>query len=281
MHMIERTTHEAQSKRRRGARLRAARVSICASLLLAFAGCAARRNLGSDGRSNPVLAGSPSQVSAGVGVTDMPALAGSDAGASATTTNALQPTATGAPPMPWRLDQTGADNPAGLEDADVKKLIAGGPLGTLRWLYPYDGTVFPGGTIAPTLMWDGDPATEAIYLHIKSIAFEYRTIVKPMTAQGSAFGSVGSQNSTPPQPKFQLPQDVWKHACELTQGKADPFHVELSTSVHGVVAGPVALQFTIAPGARHQHDAALAADEPAGVGPLHRRCRDGDRDDAG
>jgi Fe-S cluster biogenesis protein NfuA len=148
------------------------------------------------------------------------------------------------------IDQTGSDNPAGLPKAEVNKLIAGGPLDKLRWLYPYDGTVFPGGSLAPTLMWEGDPASDAVYLHVHSIAFEYKAVLKPTTAQGSAtpLGVVVS-NTAPLQPQLQIPQSIWDAACDKTQGKSDPFTMELTTRVAGVVTGPITSHFSIAPGA--------------------------------
>ena len=50
---------------------------------------------------------------------------------------------------------------------------------------------FPRGMISPLLMWSGGMA-DAVYVHIKSKAFEYRGCLKP-TAAG----------------QLQLPQDVW------------------------------------------------------------------------
>jgi hypothetical protein len=150
---------------------------------------------------------------------------------------------------PVLIDQTGANNPAGLSEADVKDLVAGGPLGKLRWLYPYPETVFPGGTLAPTLMWEGDPETEAIYLRIKSQDFEFKTVIKPQAVNASAItlGQV-SDGSTPLQPQFQVPQEVWDLACQKTRGKGDAFSLELSARVKGVVAGPIVSRVGIAQG---------------------------------
>src|SRR4051812_15112815 len=43
------------------------------------------------------------------------------------------------------LNSCGTDNPAGLDEKKVKALLAGGAPGSMRFLYPYDGTVFPRG----------------------------------------------------------------------------------------------------------------------------------------
>lgn len=63
--------------------------------------------------------------------------------------------------------------------ADAQKLKAGsGSPGALKWLYPYAGTAFSRGMLAPELMWDG-PRADAAYIHIKSKIFEYWICVKP------------------------------------------------------------------------------------------------------
>jgi hypothetical protein len=136
---------------------------------------------------------------------------------------------TGSSRDPVLIDQCMAVNPAGLSDADAKKLQAGGTGGAaLKWLYPYDGTVFPRGMLAPLLMWNGG-AADAVYVHIKSKAFEYKACLKP-TAAG----------------QLQLTQDVWDKAGQQTYGKADLYLLELSVLAAGSVSGPIALHFNIA-----------------------------------
>ena len=77
---------------------------------------------------------------------------------------------------PIAIDLCTAANAAGLADAALQRLQAGGGPGA-KWLYPYDGTVFPRGLGAPLLMWDG-PA-DAIYVHITATGFDYKACVKP------------------------------------------------------------------------------------------------------
>jgi hypothetical protein len=135
--------------------------------------------------------------------------------------------------MAISIDQTGADNPAGLNAADVGTLIAGGPPGSLRWLYPYDGTVFPRGLLAPLLMWDGMDA-DAAYVHIKAKSFEYKGVLKPVL------------DPTAMTPQLVLPQDAWVKAGQQTNGQSDPFTLELSVRAGGSVQGPIVTHFTIA-----------------------------------
>jgi hypothetical protein len=122
-----------------------------------------------------------------------------------------------------------ATNPAGLSAADTQKLMAGGAPGSLRFLYPYDGTVFPRGILAPTLMWDGATGVQYVYVHIQAQRFEYKGCLKP-----SADG------------QLTLPEDVWSKAGEKTQGGVDPFKVELTVMGTGAAAGPISVAWTIA-----------------------------------
>lgn len=132
---------------------------------------------------------------------------------------------------PVNIDACGADNAAGLSVEDVQKLLAGGgTAGSIRVLYPYAGTVFPRGMMAPLLMWDGAAAeADAVYVHLKNSLFEYRGCLTP-TAPG----------------QLQLPQDVWVAAGGQTLGARDPFTLELSAIQAGTVTGPVSQQLTIA-----------------------------------
>ena len=123
------------------------------------------------------------------------------------------------PAGPISIDQTGPGNPAGLSDPEVKTLVAGGAPGSMKWLYPYDGTVFPRGMIAPMLMWDG-PVADVVYLHIQSTQFEYKGVLK--AAMGATMG-----------PQLQIPQDVWDKAGKKTQGKSDTFNMELTARAGG------------------------------------------------
>jgi hypothetical protein len=219
---------------------------------LAGASCSARRNLGADGRRNPVTGGTESRATAGVGAPFAVSAGGSPSVAGRSAQSGSQsPASAGMPMMSDSIDQTGPDNPAGLAEADAKKLLAGGPPGKLRWLYPYEGTVFPRGTIAPPVMWQGDAATDAVYLRIKSQTFEYKGILKAGLGHGFATflgttGGVAALSSDGKQPQLPIPADVWAKAGALTRGKSDPFTIELSTLVGGNVAGPVVLHITIA-----------------------------------
>ncbi len=108
-------------------------------------------------------------------------------------------------------------------------LLDGGSPGSLRVLYPYDGTVFPRGLIAPTMMWDGSSA-DYVYLHITSKLFEYKGCLAP-TAPG----------------QLLIPQDVWEAAWAHASGAGDPLQVSLTVIASGKAAGPVSLHVVVAP----------------------------------
>jgi hypothetical protein len=129
---------------------------------------------------------------------------------------------------PIAIDDCGADNTAGLSAADVQTLKAGGSPGALRMLYPYEGTVFPRGMLAPDLMWDG-AAADAVYLHIKSGIFEYWGCLKPLEPG-----------------RITLPQEVWDQAGQRSLGRDDVYVIELSVLAQGAVVGPALLNVQIA-----------------------------------
>ena len=127
------------------------------------------------------------------------------------------------------IDDCGANNPAGLDSKTVATLTAGGPANGARWLYPYQGTVFPRGMLAPTLMWDGAPG-DVVYVHITASLFDYRACLR----------STGSQ-------QLQLPQEVWKKAGDQTLGSSAPFMVEVNVlGSRGAAVGPLRTQIVIA-----------------------------------
>lgn len=129
------------------------------------------------------------------------------------------------------VDQTGPDNPAGLSVGEVDALRNGGDHAAMRFLYPYENTVFPRGMLAPLLMWQGE-MPDAVYVHLKSQNFEYKSVLPALADQ--------------PGPALILPQDIWVQAGMQTKGPDDPFTLELSARANGVVSGPITLHFNIA-----------------------------------
>jgi len=140
------------------------------------------------------------------------------------------PTATAmvsGPLPPLAIDDCSPSNSAGIDAATTQALMKGGG-SSPHLLYPYDGTVFPRGLIAPLLMWDG-PNVDLVYVHLHSSLFDYKGCFKP----------------TGPN-QLQIPQMIWDQATDRTGGASDPFLLELTTSTGGVAAGPVSQHFVVA-----------------------------------
>jgi hypothetical protein len=126
------------------------------------------------------------------------------------------------------LDECGNSNPGGISSDDVARLKAGGKSDGMRWLYPYDGTVFPRGIGAPLLMWEG-AGGQAVYVHIKADNYEYQGCLQA-DEQG----------------RLQVPKSAWDAAERVTVGSKSPFVVELSTLEGKTVKGPIKNNIVIA-----------------------------------
>jgi WD40-like Beta Propeller Repeat len=80
----------------------------------------------------------------------------------------------------------------------------------LDLLYPYDGTVFPRGLTAPTMMWSGGAAADIYRIHI----------------YGSSYDFTG-YSSVPPPSQYRLPvvpHDAW---LQLTDSATGPVAIEV------------------------------------------------------
>ena len=162
---------------------------------------------GSGGASGP---GSSSSSGGNHGTFVSSSGAGADAAASGPGTS------TGGTPQAIDACSPGAT----VTSAQIQSLQQGGSPGSLRFLYPYDGTLFPRGLLPPTLMWDG--SADSIYVHITSALFDYKGCVAP-TADG----------------QFELPAAVWSAAESHTKGGNDPFTVALTLLKGSTVTGPI------------------------------------------
>lgn len=102
----------------------------------------------------------------------------------------------------------------------------------VKWLYPYDKTVWPRGLLAPLLQWDtGGYSFDAVKIHIKETAFEYTgTFAKTAT----------------PFLHHPIPQDVWKKLTYSNGG--EPVTVELTFAAGSKHVGPITESWTIAKG---------------------------------
>jgi hypothetical protein len=121
--------------------------------------------------------------------------------------------------------------------ATIKSLQTGGPVDpAMKWLYPYDGAVFPGGILPPLLMWVPQTGgADGVYLHMKSQSFEYR----------GCFGPNAAQQLYVPDSK---PNYAWSAAWDHSAGARDSLTVELTTIAGGKVSGPIRQSWTFAKG---------------------------------
>jgi hypothetical protein len=115
------------------------------------------------------------------------------------------------------------DCPGSLDSATVTALDRGATVDpSMKWLYPYDNTVFPGGLLAPILQWvPQSGGTQAIMLKMRSAQFSYRGCFGP---------------ADPAQ--LIIPQNVWEAAYKY-QAPSDSLTVELTTKSGNTISGPI------------------------------------------
>ncbi len=129
----------------------------------------------------------------------------------------------------YTVDVDITQNPGSVSQSDQDALKAGGTADPeLRWLYPYDGTVFPRGVSSPEMQLDGTNAT-ATYVKITAPHYSYQM-----------FGGAGVRT------RATLPAEVWK-GLALTVLPADKATVQFSKSSAGGVSGPVEESWIFAP----------------------------------
>jgi WD40-like Beta Propeller Repeat len=102
---------------------------------------------------------------------------------------------------------------------------------SFQWLYPYDGTVFARGLVAPTLQL-ASASADAEYVHVTSKNLDY-----------SGYFAAGAQQGL----NLPLPQRSWD-AITHAVGAADVLKVSVSKVSGTTVTGPVSESWTIAQG---------------------------------
>ncbi|MEJ7729214.1 MAG: hypothetical protein WKG00_08360 [Polyangiaceae bacterium] len=124
------------------------------------------------------------------------------------------------------------ENPGALSQEVRDALVAGGGGGgdaELRWLYPYDRTIFPRGMQGPEMQLGG-AAADAVYVKITLPHLSYE-------------GFFGASSPT----RVSLPADVWE-GITLSAAAADDVQVEVTKMSGGVVTGPLSASWRIAQG---------------------------------
>jgi hypothetical protein len=100
--------------------------------------------------------------------------------------------------------------------------FGGGSGSGITYMYPYEGTVFPRGTLAPPLMWSQGGSADAVMLKMQSQKFTYQ----------ECFGATNPL-------RIAIGQDVWDSAGFYSNGPSDPLTVSLTVVSGGQVVGPV------------------------------------------
>ena len=122
------------------------------------------------------------------------------------------------------------ENPGALSDPDQGSIRTGGQGGDpqFKWLYPYDGTVFPRGLAAPSLQFAGAGGARATYLKISAPHFSYQqfaSAVEPL--------------------RVTIPEPLWK-GLTLTAKAKDAVKVSVTKLVGATVTGPVTQSWFVA-----------------------------------
>ena len=138
----------------------------------------------------------------------------------------------------------GGDGPGCPTNATQKVTLAGAATSdsTIRWLYPYDATVFPRGQLAPLLMWDPQAhAFDSLRLQMKAKGGTYEydgTFSKP----------VGSSQhpATGPFRNMPIPQKVWRTMNLSSSG--DQVTVTVSFGEGDKRYGPITVKWLVASG---------------------------------
>ena len=140
-------------------------------------------------------------------------------------------------PGPGGYGGVGGNGPGGPVTGKQRAALDQPPVAdpAIRWLYPYDGTVFPRGLLAPLLQWDAAG-------HVFSAA---RVRI---SAQGGTYDYDGyfARPAAAPFVNLPIPQASWAQMSYSASG--DQVTVRVTLLEDEVAYGPLTLRWTIAPG---------------------------------
>ena len=98
----------------------------------------------------------------------------------------------------------------------------GGSGSGITYTYPYDGTVFPRGLLAPQIMWNQSGNADQVMLKMQSQKFSYQ----------KCFAATNPL-------RISVPQDAWDSAGFYSNGPSDPMTISISVVSGGQKLGPV------------------------------------------
>jgi hypothetical protein len=160
-------------------------------------------------------------------------------------TVSIQNTQNGALPgdNPMMTVGTVGDGVGGPVDMATQGVLTGTPVAdpALAMLYPYDGTVWPRGLLAPLLQWtppSANPTT--IWVHLKSAYFQYDGFFStpPKLPANGAFV------------RHPIPQQAWQQATDSVDSSSgtDALVMTLVVASGGKAYGPLTETWRVAPG---------------------------------
>jgi hypothetical protein len=133
----------------------------------------------------------------------------------------------------------GGEGPGGPIDSGLMAVLLANPTAdpSLRWLYPYDGTVWPTGVLAPLLQWTaGSAPADSVHIRLTSANYDYKGF----------FGRPPALSAGAPFVHHPIPQEVWKAATLSSAG--GKLAVSIVIGSGGKAFGPIAAAWTIANG---------------------------------
>jgi hypothetical protein len=126
----------------------------------------------------------------------------------------------------------GGEGPGAAVSPQTRAVLEGTPVADpgLKWLYPYDRTVWPRGVLAPLLQWQpGAQSYDAVYIHIKETNYEYQGFFA---------------KTATPFLHHPIPQSVWKQVAYSNGG--EDVNVTLVFSAGSTAYGPIQENWKIA-----------------------------------
>jgi hypothetical protein len=129
----------------------------------------------------------------------------------------------------------GGEGSGGAVPPGTQTVLDGSPAADpgLAFLYPYDGTVWPRGILAPLLQWSpGAKSYDAVSIHISEAAYDYK----------GYFAKTAT-----PFIHHPVPQDIWKQLAYSNGG--EDVTVSLVFSSGGAAYGPITQKWKVAAGA--------------------------------
>lgn len=134
----------------------------------------------------------------------------------------------------------GGEGEGGAVDAGLMAILLGTPTAdaAMKYLYPYDKTVFPLGLLAPLLQWTAGAGAMAdgVYIHLTATNYDYK-------------GFFARPTILPPSANFvrhPIPQAAWDSATQSAGGST--LTASIVVAAGGVAYGPITETWNIAKG---------------------------------